>query len=476
MKKIGVIGAGITGISTCHFLEKKLASAGDFQIKLIDKGEEPGGVISTVQKEGFVIDAGPDCFISTKPAPIHLAEELGFDNHLVNTRKENKGTYIYADGKLHKMPEGLMMMVPTKFWPFVTTGLFSFSGKIRMGMDLFIPKKKNNYDESLASFVRRRLGEEALDKLAEPLVAGIHGSNPDTMSLRATFPRFLDMEEKYGSLIKGFVNSRNKFKKKTGQSGKSKNKGKNKRSFFVSFKYGMQELTDKLVESLKKTEIETQREVKKISIEDSGFRVEFKDGESEYFDLVVVTVPADVAGEILPEQLNKAKDLLSEIPYSSSATISFAFDGEKINKTLKGFGFVVASSAGKNILAGTWSSRKWPNRAPEGKLLVRTFLGGANKSQMLEKEEDVLVDMALNDLRTITGITADPDFYLISKMYNSMPQYVLGHRKRVEGINKEIKKINGLSLAGSYFVGVGIGDCIKQGEKASEEVVDFLLK
>lgn len=471
MKKVAVIGGGIVGISATHFLEENLKDRNDIEIKLFEKSKSLGGVIKTTLREGFVIEGGPDCFIADKPSPIRMAEKLGFDNDLINTLEENKSTYVYSKGKLHLLPDGIMMMVPTKFWPFVTTSLFSWAGKLRMGMDLFIPPRKNNDDESLASFVRRRLGKEALDKLAEPLVAGIHGSDPETMSLRATFPRFLEMEEKYGSLIKGFVASRKKvkeFQKKLEESGKPK------RTFFVSFKYGMQELTDKMVASLKRTQLCLGAEVTSISKIEKGFELHFADGKKEFFDAVVVTVPAYAASKIVRDIDTRLSALLSKIPYSSSATVNLAFKTEDLRMSLKGFGFVVPSSEKMRVLAGTWSSLKWPYRAPKGYTLMRAFIGGARNSELVELEEDELVRIALEDISKIMKIEARPVFTEVFRFPKSMPQYTLGHLERVHEIEKLAGAYENFSLVGSYFNGVGIGDCINQGKKGSEKILKNL--
>lgn len=471
MKKIAVIGGGLVGISAAYFLEQGLHDRHDIEIKLFEKNGRLGGVIQTIIEEDFVIEGGPDCFVADKPAAIRMAEELGFDEDLVNTREENKGTYIYSKGKLHLLPEGIMMMVPTKFWPFVTTGLFSWKGKFRMGMDIFISPKRNNYDEPLAAFVRRRLGEEALDKLAEPLVAGIHGSDPETMSLRATFPRFLEMEEKYGSLIRGFVASRKKvreFQKKLEQ------RGKPKRTFFVSFKYGMQELTDKMIAFLKRTQIFLNTEIVSIMRVGKGFELQFADSNKELFDAVIVALPAYAASKILKSVDRSLSSLLAEIPYSSSATVNFAFKNSDLARPLKGYGFVVPSSEGIRVLAGTWASSKWPFRAPEGYSLIRAFIGGARNSELVDYEEDVLAHIALDDLLKIMGVMLKPVFYKVFRWKQSMPQYTLGHLERISGIEKFTDNLNDFALVGSYFTGVGIGDCINQGQKGAEKIIKNL--
>lgn len=472
MKKIAVIGAGLTGLSVCYFLEEKLQDRPEVEIHLIEKNGRVGGVVATLQRDGFVIEGGPDCFISEKPAPALMAKKLGFEEDLCNTNEENKGTFVYSNGRLHLLPEGTVMMVPTKFLSFATTGLFSWPGKLRIALDLFIPRRKENSEESLASFVRRRLGEEALDKLAEPLIAGIHGANPETMSLRATFPRFIEMEEKYGSLILGFIQSRKRLKE---FERKNKESGKPKMSFFVTFRHGMQELTDGLANSLKRTQVRLNTSVVSIDKMKNDYLLTFADGQTEEFDALIVTTPAYSAAKLFRKVEPRVCELLSQIPYSPSATVSFAFKKEELGHDLKGFGFVVPASAKKNILAGTWVSSKFPFRAPVGYALIRAFIGGARNPEMVNLDEKDLKDIALKDLKEIMKIQAEPLFYEVFRWQRSMPQYTLGHLERTQEIMKRVEKIPGLCLVGSAYVGVGIGDCIKQGEKGAETVIKWVF-
>lgn len=459
-----MIGAGISGISVCYHLEKIFKKP--IEIWVFEKSNRIGGLVETIRTDGFVLDTGPDCFTLEKPIPLEISKELGFADDVVHTIEETKGTYIYSGGKLHIMPEGLMTLVPTKFFPFATTGLFSFKGKLRMLLDLFLPKG-NKDDETLAEFVRRRLGEEALSKLATPLVAGIYGSDPESMSLRATFPKFLEMEEKDRSLIIGFLRQRKKMKKKKGST-------ENPRSYFLSFKYGMAELSEKMAESLKNTKFYLETTVIKVEYSGKGFRV-ITDKGSYQFDAVVISAPAYTAKNILPEEFYKLSEKLSSYNYNSVATVNFIFDKKRFPVELKGHGFVVANDADLDISAATFITNKWPGRAPEDKHVIRVFVGGGKKSSLAELKEENIVEISFRDLfKVLNAKPKDPEGIFVRRCINAMPQYELYHLKRVEEIETELKKMKGIFLAGSYLRGIGVPDCIKQGKMTAEKVKEYL--
>jgi oxygen-dependent protoporphyrinogen oxidase len=464
LKRVAVIGAGVSGISFCYYLEK--ISTAPVEIRVYEKSNRIGGLVETIRTDGLIIDTGPDCFILEKPVPLEIAKELGFEGDVVHAVEETKGTYIYAGGRLHIMPEGLMTLVPTKFLPFATTGLFSFAGKLRMLLDLFLPRG-NKEDETLAEFVRRRLGEEALNKLATPLVAGIYGSDPESMSLRATFPRFLEMEEKYRSLILGFLNQRKKMKKKKGSA-------ENPRSYFLSFRYGMAELCEKMVESLKNTEFRFGTTVRKVDYSGGKYSVITDNGSNEY-DAVVFAVPAHTAAVILPEELSMVSEKLSSYTYNSVATVNFVFDKRSFSAELKGHGFVVENKADISISAATFITNKWPERAPEDKHVIRVFVGGGSKSGLAEMEEEKITEIALKDLfKVLNSKPREPEEIYVRRFIKAMPQYDSGHLKRVEEIESVLKDMKGLFLTGSYLRGIGVPDCIKQGMMTAEKVKEFL--
>lgn len=461
--RVAVIGAGISGISTCYKLEKLIS---DVQIDLFEADEEPFGKVRTLRKDGFLIEAGPDCFVKEKPVPIAIAKELGFENEIIGTLEENKGTFIYAGKKLHPLPEGVISFVPTKIVPFLKTGLFSLKAKARMALDLFIPRA-NIDDETLAGFVRRRLGKEALDRLAAPLVAGIYGADPEKLSLKATFPRFLEMERKHRSLIIGFINARKKVSSLPNRDGNL--------SYFLSFKEGMSKLPEEMLRSLKRTRLHLKREVSMIEKEGQLFVVSDSNGVKERFDAVVIAVPSYVAAQILPENLKKAKSLLQEIEFNSVATVSMVFKSKDVNSHLKGHGFVVAEGEDLKISAATFFTNKWPYRAPEGYSIVRTFIGGGKKSYLAFLSDDELLKISLEDLRTVVGITdAEPCDVFIYRFIKAMPQYSPGHLERIGKINNEVEKTAGLYLTGSSYHGIGVPDCINQGFLTAEKLATYL--
>lgn len=458
MKKIVIIGGGISGLSTAYYLRKYLAAKNPpAEITIIEKKNRLGGQIATIRKDGWTFETGPDCFISEKPWAIRLCQEIGLENELACTREENKKTFILNKGRLDEMPEGFMMMVPTKIMPFLESPLISFEGKIRMCMDLIIPKKKNNDDETLGSFVRRRLGEEALDKIAEPLVAGIHAGDPETMSLKNTFPRFLEMEQKYGSVIKGML-------------ARMGNKTQHipAFTFFMSLKHGLAELTDKLQELLQPdVKIITNNEV--ISVR-KGYDIETENTLIKDVDVVVVTTPADIAGNLVKNLDNELSSVLLNFPYVSSTTVSIGFKRSEVAHPLQGFGFLVPGTEHRKIMATTWTSSKWSDRSPEDCVLLRSFLGGAANEKMAYLPENEIIKTVLDEWKEIMGISAKPIIQKAHSWIKGMPQYVIGHEKTVKKIEELTSRHPGLIINGNYLGGVGIPDCIHNSESIAQKV------
>lgn len=459
---VAVIGGGVSGLSVCYRLERILPEAA---VDLYEAESRPGGKVGSVRKNGFVFELGPDCFVREKPLPLQVAEETGNREAVINTIEENRGTFIYARGRLHELPEGLMSFVPTKFLPFVKTGLFSWPGKFRMALDLFLPRGKND-DPTLADFVVRRFGREAAERLAAPLVAGIYGSDPEELSLKATFPRFLDMEEKYRSLIIGFLAARRRANKK--------HQGSTELSYFLSFKEGMQQLIEILMNNLGRTRIYTSRPVARIESADGRLAVVDREGKKSIYDAVVLAVPAFAAAEILPESMQAAKSLLKEIKYNSVATVNLVFRQERIGKVLTGHGFVVAENEDLTISAATFMSNKWPFRAPEGYCLIRTFIGGGKKSYLAALSEEELIRFSIEDLNKVIKLKAEPEEAYVARYLKAMPLYAPGHLERVEVIFKEVSRIRGLFLTGSAYLGIGVPDCMRQGFESAEAVARFL--
>ncbi len=470
MSKVAIIGGGVSGLGAAYTFQKKKRQGEDVDFVLIEKRSRTGGQIFTENVDGFVIEGGPDCFIVDKPWALQLANELGIGDRVQNTNEHNSGTFILSKGKLHRLPDGIMLLVPTKFLPFITSNLFSWAGKIRMGMDLFIPRRKENGDESLASFVRRRIGQEALDKLAEPLIGGIHASDPEKMSLMSTFPRLMDMEKKHRSLIIAALAARKKMKAMPKRSGP-------KRTFFISFIDGMQEFIDRLSAAIGSEHILCSKEVTKVEkLELSPkplYRIHFRQGEPIEADAIIFSTLAYNTADLVEEWDKNLAEKLRVIPHVNSATISLGFKASDVG-TLQGFGFIVPLAEERNLMATTFSSQKWANRAPEGHVLMRGFIGGAHHEELVNISDDELVNLVLKEWKEILNLESRPVLKRVFRWYRCMPQYTVGHLDRLDEIEMRVQKHSGIFLCGASYKGVGIPDCIKNATYAAEKAAEYL--
>jgi len=470
MKKVVIIGGGITGLSAAYTLEEKAKGKVDYL--LVERENRLGGKIHTIKEEGFVLEGGPDCFLSEKPQVAQLSEKLGIEDRLLPSHEASKGSSVYSGGKLHKLPEGLMLMVPTKIIPFALSPLISWPGKFRMALDFFLPKRKGNQDESLGSFVTRRLGREALDKIAEPLIGGIHSGDPEQMSLKASFPRFLQMEEKYGSLIRAMLAARKHAPKKPQPA-----PGKVEKTYFMSFKGGMGELVDAVVERLDKSKLLLGKQVTSVKPKENGKYAVFIEGmDALEADAVIVAAPANVAAEILGETDEVIAARLREIPYVSSATVSLAYRRADIKQDLNSFGFVIPRKENRKIMAVTYSSTKWfKHRTPnDDYVLLRAFVGGPGNQELVMLDDEKMIKMVLDEVREIMGVDAKPVMTRIFRWIKGMPQYTMGHLERMEVIEKQLAKNPGLYIVGGSYRGVGVGNCIGEGSGAAEKAMEYL--
>lgn len=454
--KVAVVGSGISACACAVRLKQK-----GIDFTVFEKESAPGGKLITERVDGLVVEGGPDSFLPEKHWTLDLIREVGLDGELLPTNEEHKGTYIYSRGRLHRLPEGVMLMVPTMIMPLLRSNLISWPGKIRMGMELFIPGKKDPGDESLARFVSRRLGRECLERIAEPLVAGIHTSNPDNMSVRAVFPRFLDMEQRYGSLIRGMT----RITKKGGGG-----KGKDSRmTYFMSLKGGMQDLTRACLKFMGPDNVATASPVLSVAGAAGGYDVAVGP-EHVRFDAVVLTVPSYAAAEMVRAMDPVLAGLVSSVEWSSTANISLAFRKEDLPSDLPGFGFIVPRVEKRRINAATWSSMKWSFRAPPDRVLVRCFVGGGHNEELVSCDDGDLVRIALEELGAIAGIRARPLASRVYRWRKSMPRYTVGHLDLVASIDSRLAAHPGLLLIGSSYRGIGIGDCVKSGFDAANEI------
>lgn len=461
--RIAVVGGGIAGLAAAHRLVELSRDRGrTIQLVLYEAGRKLGGTISTERSGGFVIEAGPDSFLTEKPEALRLCERIGATGRLIGTREEFRRTYVVRGNRLHALPEGFMLLAPTRFWPFVTTSLFSWPGKLRMALELLVPRRREEADESLAAFVTRRFGREALQRAAQPLVGGIYTADPERLSLAATMPRFIAMEREQRSLILAMWRQQRRAAT-AGTSGA-------RWSLFASFDQGMQTLVDLLAQRLPEGVVRLGTRVDALLAAEGGWRL---DGE-EMYDAVILAAPAHASADLLTATDRPLADELRAIPYASSATVTLAYRREDVPHPLDGFGFVVPAIEGRSILACTFSSLKYAGRAPAGFVLLRGFVGGALQPQLLEQEDSSLIASVRRDLADLLGVSAEPILVRLNRYPRSMPQYHVGHLDRVARISDQIERHRGLRLAGNGYEGVGIPDCVRSGEKAAESVFHTL--
>jgi protoporphyrinogen/coproporphyrinogen III oxidase len=483
MKRIVIIGGGISGLAAAHrLIELSEAQQQRVDITLLEAGNRLGGIIQTEQRDGFVIERGPDSFISEKPEALKLARRLKIDTRLIETNEKYRRSFIVRKGKLRAVPEGFQLLAPARMWPFLTTDIFSFAGKLRMAADLVIPRATTNggADESLAGFVRRRFGQEALDRMAQPMVGGIYTADPEKLSLRATLPRFLDMEREHRSII---LAMRRRGRTGVGSSEQKSGVSGARYSLFLSFDRGMQVLTDELQRKLTQNELTSIRLNTRVrSIEHipqfenaSTWRVTTGQGETLDVDAVCLAIPAFAASSLLTSVHPQLSSKLGGIRFASTATVNLAYRKQDINHPLDGFGFVVPFIENRSMIACTFSSVKFAGRAPGNYVLLRAFVGGALQPETFQLDHDEMLLRIKEDLRDLLGTRSEPLFVETTKWFQSMPQYEVGHLERLAEIERVVAELGNIELAGNSYGGAGIPDCIRSGESAAEKLFGFTV-
>jgi len=470
MKHLVVIGGGIAGLAAAYYLEQKTQSAAQATLlTVLEASPSWGGKITTDRQDGFVIEGGPDTFLATKPWGVGLCRELGLEERLHGTNPEKKHTYVLHQGRLEPLPDGLTMMIPTRFGPMIRTNLLSWPEKARMGLDFFLPPQPLNGDESLGSFVSRRLGRPAYERLIEPLMSGIYAGDGDQLSLKSTFPYLRDLELQHGGLVKGALATRRKMARKG-------NSAPGSRSAFLTPTTGLAEIVEALVARLQASgvDLRTSTHVERLARQQRHYRVELENGELLQADGVILATPAYAAGELLADlDVSLAQDL-NAIPYASTATVSLAYRESDLPRPLDGYGYVIPRREGRKALACTWTSTKFPHRAPQGYALLRVFVGRAGQEDDLPQDEESLQALAREELRLTLGIQTEP---LLSRVFywdRAMPQYNIGHPERMARIDAALEHLPGLALAGNGYRGIGIPDCIHSGEQAADRLVAYL--
>lgn len=483
MKKVIVIGGGVAGLGAAYKVRRAAEAGADVDVVLLEKDDRVGGKLATeIIDEGdgrYVVDGGSDAFLSAKPAVARMAGLLGITDEIVPSCDENKKTLIVKGRRLIEMPDGIMMFAPTKILPMATTPLYSLAAKIRMGLDLFIPKKEEwaegetaqQHDETLEEFVVRRMGRECLDRLAEPLVGGVHASDPSKMSLAATFPNLLEMEQKHGSLVRGFLAQRKQIeemKKKY-----PAKPGAKPKTFFASFHDGMATLPVKMAEAVGSERIRTGVTVTAVSRAGDEWQVTLDSGETITGDALIVATEVWAAKTLVEGVDTELAGLLGTIPCSSSATVPMAFRAQDCPFDTKWFGFLSPLVENRPLLAVTLSSSKWPDRAPQDTVLLRGFVGGPRNQEILKGSDAELIETVRTQLVELLGIRSDaqPVFARVYRWNLGMPQYTMGHLDRVDEIERIVSETPGFGLAGGAYRGVGIPNCIESGERAVSKVL-----
>ncbi len=465
-RRVAILGGGISGLAAAWRLSK---IAPKLDVVLWEKTERVGGVIGSKQIDGFHLEASVDNFITTVPWALDLCKELGFEQELTSTNNRYRRTFVVRKRRLYPLPDGFMTMAPTKLYPMATTPLLSPFGKLRCALELILPRRRSTEEESIAAFVTRRLGREAFERLVEPLVGGIYGGDASRLSLQATLPRFAEMERKDRSLIWSMKKSQKKAKKV-----KREEESGARYSFFLTLSSGMESLPRRLAERLEaenRARVELNREAVKLDkAPDGGWLLTDSTGQTERFDAVLCATPSDAAGELFRSVAPITSEVCVGTERTGTAIVHLAFRNEQVKRPVAGMGFVVPPSEGNGLLAGSFSSFKYPSRAPEGTTLLRIFVGGARSPDSLTIPESELLDRVLTETRALLGVEGEPLMSDVARFPNAMPQYYLGRLDAIRRLREELAATPTLALAGNALEGVGLPACVKSGNDAADKI------
>jgi oxygen-dependent protoporphyrinogen oxidase len=469
--RVVVVGGGVAGLAAAH----RLVELGrPVDLTLLEAGPRLGGNVRTVRTGGFVLDDGPDSFVTDKPWGLALVERLGLGARLRGTDPRHRRTYVVHRGRLHELPEGFLLLAPTRVWPVLRSSLFSWAGKARLGLDLVLPRGPADGDESLAAFVRRRLGREALERVAAPLVGGIHAARAERLSLVAALPRFRELEQRHRSLILGLRRSAAAAARAPGASARARF------GVFATLAGGLEELVDALAARLPAGSVRLGTSAARLAPGGPGggpgpagprWRVLTGSGEAIPADAVVLAGQAPRMAPLLEAVDPALGGLLAAIPYASSATVALAYPREAVGHPLDAHGFVVAPAEPLALRACTFTSVKYPGRAPDGAVLLRAYLGGAGQAEVLARDDAALAEGAHAELARLLAIRGDPHLVRLTRHAEALPQYEVGHPDRVRAIEARLAALPGLALAGAAYHGVGLADAIRHGEAAAEALL-----
>jgi oxygen-dependent protoporphyrinogen oxidase len=472
--RVLVLGGGVTGLSCAYELLK-----GRLQdVRLLEASGRLGGKVLGDSIEGIAVDAGPDSFLSTRPWALELIREIGLGEEVLCTERRRREVFVFSRGKLRKYPDGLMMLMPARVWPFLTSDLMSLSAKVRMGLEAFIPRLGSEKDESLADFGRRRFGEAAVSTIIEPVFAGIYAGDVETLSLASTFPMFREMERKYGSVLRGVYARRWKgeaaFAPMT-TAGREPGPGGDRGAgltMFVTLKGGVARLAEALAlkarpcARLNAPVVSLRRSGKVWQASLSG------GGETLEADAVVMAAPADAAKAMLEESAPQLAGLLKEFSFSSTTVVNLLYDSAALRRAPEGFGFLVQRGEGVSLTAATFTSNKFPGRAPEGKTLIRCYFGGAGREEALALDDEGLRRACRTDLRRILGLDCEPLGARVHRWPKANALYNVGHAARVAGLSERLAEFPGLLFAGGCYRGIGVPECVRSGREAARRILE----
>lgn len=460
--RVAIIGGGIAGLSAAYALERaRREEARVLEYVLLEASGRLGGNIRSERVGPFLLDAGPDSFMTVKPDALELCKRLGLEGELVAPRPGAGTIFVAQRGRLIPLPEGLMFFAPTRALPLLRTPLLSWRAKLRIGLDLLIPPRRDDEDESMSAFVARRMGREAAELFAGALMSAIYGGDPDELSIRSTFPQLVAMERAHGSLIRAAL-----------ASARSAAKHPNAPPAFLTPRSGMEAIVSALVAQLDPKALRLHARARALG-RGTGTRwaIELAEGSAEHADAVILAVPPHVASRLLHPVLPDAATLLARVPSRSSATVFFAFERKDIAHPLDGSGFLVPRREGSPIIAGTFVSSKWPERAPEGTVLLRVMLGGARDPEALFRSDAELLATAFEGIRSLLGVSGRPTLQALYRHEHATPQMLVGHAQRMAVVSSEITKLGGLRLAGAGYNGSGVPECVRSGQAAATSLL-----
>ena len=486
-RRIAVLGGGITGLAAAYTLARARGSGAPIEEFLIEGTSRLGGTIHTEQVEGFLVEAGPDSFLAEKPEAASLCRELGLGDSLIGSNDRDRRTYILHRGRLVPLPDGLMLLAPTRLWPMVTTPLLPLASKVALAAEWFTRPRfgspgqaSEDDDESVAGFVRRHFGEAMLENIADPLLAAIFGGDTSRLSVRSALPRFQKMEQQYGSLTRAALEVRNQRIKGAARAAHS-----GEPPLFMTLREGLGRLVERLSERLAGCHLRLKERVaslEPLTAADRaatgsiapGYKIRCEGGSAYEADAVILALPAHQCGQILAGFDSTLAATLAAIPYSSGLTVALGYDAAASPQIPRGFGFLAPRKEKRRLVACTFMHQKFPHRAPEGCALLRCFLGGARDPGVLELSDNEIVTIVRQELAAILSLPAEPQFLRVYRWPASMPQYELGHAARVAEIEKQLERHPGVFVAGNAYSGVGISDCIRTGREAAERAHEFL--